>query len=352
MSTNASTSRRSAVAAPDERLPRAATVDATARWMRRIVAVLLIACSVVSFAYAGLSVYIATRLAYEAPKPLIGTPAAEGLDYRDITFPSREDHLQISGWFIPGHLPSGRLTTNRTIIMVHGSRQNRTDPAAGALALSAQFARHGFAVLAFDMRGMGVSPPAPFSLGYFEQRDVLGAVDFLCSGLLPYPELGRTHAIGGWGISMGAATLLLAAAREPAIQAVVSDSAYAAISPILEREVPKSASLPPLFTPGALLAAHALYGMDFYAVRPVDIVASIAPRPIFFLHGDGDDYMPPPNMGLLVDTARTASNAQVQSWLCPGVKHHAQCFHVEGAAYVTRLVTFFTAALGPDAGGA
>src|SRR5258708_1922944 len=238
MFTNASTSRRSAVAAPDERRPRAAPVDATARWMRRIVAVLLIVCSVVSFVYAGLSVYIATRLAYEAPKPLIGTPAAEGLDYRDITFPSREDHLQISGWFIPGHLPSGRLTTNRTILMVHGSRQNRTDPAAGALALSAQFVRHGFAVLAFDMRGMGVSPPAPFSLGYFEQRDVLGAVDFLRSGPLPYPELGRTHAIGGWGISMGAATLLLAAPRERAIQAVVSDSAYAPIPPILDRQVP------------------------------------------------------------------------------------------------------------------
>src|SRR5258705_85953 len=223
MFTNASTSRRSAVAAPDERLPRAAPLDATARWLRR-----------------------------------------------------------------------------------------------------------GFAVLPFDVRGMGASPPAPFSLGYFEQRDVLGAVDFLRSGPLPYPELGRTHAIGGWGISMGAATLLLAAAREPAIQAVVSDSAYAAISPILEREVPKSASLPPLFTPGALLAARALYGMAFYAVRPVEVVANIAPRPIFFLHGDGDDYMPPPNMGLLVDAARSAPNAQVQSWLCPGVKHHAQCFHVVG----------------------
>jgi pimeloyl-ACP methyl ester carboxylesterase len=220
------------------------------------------------------------------------------------------------------------------------------------LDLSAQFARHGFAVLAFDMRGMGVSPPAPFSLGYFEQRDVLGAVDYLRSGPLPYPDLGRTRSIGGWGISMGAATLLLAAARETAIQAVVSDSAYAAISPILEREVPKSASLPPLFTPGALLAARALYGMDFYAVRPVDMVARIAPRPIFFLHGDGDDYMPPSNFGLLVDAARTAPNAQVQSWLCPGVNHHAQCFHVEGAQYVTRVMTFFTAALGPDSGGA
>src|SRR5260370_14810329 len=130
MSTHASPPGRSAVAAPDERLPLAAPVGATARWMRRFVAVLLIACGVVSFAYAGLSVYIATRLAYRTPKPLIGTPAAEGLDYHDITFPSRADHLQISGWFIPGHLPSGRLTANRAIIMEYGRPPKRTEPAA------------------------------------------------------------------------------------------------------------------------------------------------------------------------------------------------------------------------------
>src|SRR5260221_6086113 len=128
MSTHASPPGRSAVAAPDECLPLAAPVGATARSMRRFVAVLLIACCVVSFAYAERSVYIATRLAYETPKPIIGTPAAEDLDYHDITFPSRADHLRISGWFIPGPLPSARLTANRTIIMGHGSQQNRTDP--------------------------------------------------------------------------------------------------------------------------------------------------------------------------------------------------------------------------------
>ncbi len=43
---------------------------------------------------------------------------------------------------------------------------------------------------------------------------------------------------------MGAATLLMAAAQSPAIRAVVSDSAYADIIPILEREVPKRGHLP------------------------------------------------------------------------------------------------------------
>src|ERR1700680_2245003 len=248
---------------------------ANGRNSRIFVVALLIISGLLTSAYTALSLYIATRLVYVAQKPLYSTPAAFGLKYQNVTFPSREDHIQLRGWLIPGVLPGGTLTVQRTIIVVHGTRTNRADKDAGLLNFSVALARHGFAVLAFDMRGMGESPPAPLSLGYFEQRDVLGAVDFLRSGAIPYPALGRPRIIAGWGVSMGAATLLLAAAQEPAIRAVVSDSAYADIIPILEREVPNGGHLPSLFTPGALLAARALYGIDYYAVRPVDVVARI-----------------------------------------------------------------------------
>ena len=90
---------------------------------------------------------------------------------------------------------------------------------------------------------------------------------------------------------MGGATLIMATSHEPAIRAIVSDCAYADIIPILEREVPKGSHLPQMFTPGALLAAQATYGMNFYTVRPVNVVAQIAPRPILFIHGDADDYI-------------------------------------------------------------
>src|SRR5213080_412704 len=241
----------------------------SARRARRIVAAFLILSAVLMSAYAALSLYIAMQLVYAPQQPLYATPALFGMQFHRITFPSRVDHVQLRGWFIPGVLPGGHLTAQRTIIMVHGDRTNRADQGAGLLKLSVAFAQHGFAVLAFDMRGAGESPPAPLSLGYFEQRDVLGAVDFLRSGSVPYPELGRPRIIGGWGVSMGGATLILATAQEPAIRAVVSDCAYADIIPILEREVPKGSHLPSLFTPGTLLAADALYGVNYYAVRPV-----------------------------------------------------------------------------------
>lgn len=318
--------------------------------VRRIIVTLLSISAILTFAYSALSIYVATQLVYVPQKPIYATPASLGLTFRDVTFPSREDHLQLRGWFIPGVLSSGRLTSQRTIIMVHGVRTNRADKGAGLLKLSVELARYGFAVLAFDMRGSGESQPAPLSLGYFEQRDVLGAVDFLRSGPLPFPELGRPRVIAGWGVSLGAAAVLLAAAQEPAIRAIVSDSAFADIIPILEREVPKGSHLLQLFTPGALFAARAIYGVDFYAVRPVEVVASIAPRPIFFIHGTRDAFIPPSNMGDLATAARAAPNANVQTWLVPGATH-AQSFNKAGKEYVDRVVAFYTAALGQDSSG-
>jgi uncharacterized protein len=331
--------------------PSPTVAKTTGRNSRRFVAVLLLLSGILTLAYVVISFSIATMLVYVPQKPLYSTPAAFGLQYRNVTFPSRRDHVQLQGWFIPGVLPNGSLTAHRTIIMVHGTRTNRADKGAGLLQLSVALAQHGFAILAFDMRGTGESPPAPLSLGYFEQRDVLGAVDFLRSGSVPYPELGRPRIIGGWGVSMGGATLILATAQEPAIRAVVSDCAYADIIPILEREVPKGSHLPSLFTPGTLLAADALYGVNYYAVRPVDVVAQIAPRPILFIHGDADKYIPLSNMTELAAAASAVPGARVQTWSVPGADH-AQSFNVMGDKYVSRVVAFYTTALGTDSGAA
>jgi fermentation-respiration switch protein FrsA (DUF1100 family) len=175
---------------------------------------------------------------------------------------------------------------------------------------------------------------------------VLGAVDFLRSGPLPYPELGHPHTIGGWGISMGGATMLLAAAHEPAIRGVVADSAYAAFVPLLER----NALMPGPIIPGVLLAMHMLYGINFDAVRPVDVVASIAPRPLFFIEGTSDGLVPPWNMNVLAAAAEAAPGAHVQTWLVKGA-NHIQSYDVMGNVYVQRVAAFFTHVLGPATQG-
>src|SRR5690242_874383 len=328
-----------------------ARIGRVARWSRRLVVTQLMLSGVLAFGYTGAALSMATKLVYATPHRAARTPASLGLDYREVAFPARADGITLRGWLIPGVLADGRLTLDRALIVVHGHRENRADTEFGLLDFSAAVARAGFAVLAYDTRGAGTSDPAPDSLGAFERRDVLGAVDFLRSGPLPYPALARPRVIAGWGVSMGAATLLLAAAEEPAITAVVADTAFTDVLPLLERELPKQGAPAPL-VPGVLLAGWALYGVNYYDVRPVDAVARIAPRPIFFIHGDGDDFIPATNLDALVRAARAAPGAQVQSWLVPGVRHHAQTYHTAGQEYVRRVVAFFDSTLGPDVTGA
>lgn len=290
--------------------------------------------------YMYLSFLVARKVAFARPKAITKTPAELGLSYREVHFVSRENHLMLSGWFIPGILPGGQLTTERTIIMVHGLHSNRVALEAGLLDLSAELARHGFAILAFDTRGQGKSARAPISMGYLEQFDVLGTVDFLCSGPLPFPELGRPRAIGGWGISMGGSAMLLAAAREPAIQGVVADCAFAAFVPLMQRDI----KVPNIFIPGLTKAMLLHYGIDYHAIRPVDVVASIAPRPLFFIQSGIDRIVPAWNMKLLADAASMAADARVLTWQVPEAEH-IQAYHVRGAEYVNRVVAFFTDAL-------
>jgi fermentation-respiration switch protein FrsA (DUF1100 family) len=303
---------------------------------------------VLGLAYASISAYGAVLAARTARMPITQTPGDIGLSYQAVTFRGTDGGPVLKGWFIPGILPSGHLTTQRTILMCHGNGTNKQDPTVGILTLSAQLVHHGFAVLSFDQRGFGQSPDAPNSIGYFSQYDVLGAVAFLQSGPMPYPQLGRPQHIAGWGVSLGTVSLIYAASQQPALEAVVADSPYPDILPILEREIPKQGHLPPLLTPGILLGDRLLYGINFYDVRPADVVAKIAPRPILFIMADHDNYDPPSNLQAMVHAATHAPNANVQSWLVPGVYHHARSFMVHPTEYVQRLLAFYGAALGPD----
>ncbi len=300
---------------------------------QRIIKVFLVISGVLAFIYLAGSIYLTLILSYRTPLQITRTPATFGLSYRSVTFLSRDDHLPLHAWFIPGILPNGQLTVERTVIQVHGTHNNRSS----TLGLSDALVSNGIAVLAFDMRGNGESAPAPFGGGYFEQRDVLGAVDFLRSGPLPYPELGRPRSIGAWGISLGGDAVLLAAAQEPAIKALVIDSAFATMKSYAENSFGPAF----MFIPGTRVVGRMLYGLDYFTVRPVDEVAKIAPRAILFIQGANDGDILPSNMFELASAASAAPGADVQTWLVPNA-HHIQAYNSMRNAYVNHMVTFFT----------
>jgi pimeloyl-ACP methyl ester carboxylesterase len=118
-----------------------------------------------------------------------------------------EDSIELQAW----HRPAAN---GGAIILLHGASSSRESVRSYAEML----ARHGYGVLAVDLRGHGESKGKMNRLGWQGTLDVGAAVKFL---------EGRSEAqsIGGLGISLGAEVLLGAASQYPAIRAVAADGA-------------------------------------------------------------------------------------------------------------------------------
>jgi fermentation-respiration switch protein FrsA (DUF1100 family) len=196
--------------------------------------------------------------------------------------------------------------------------------------------RTGNNVLLFDFRGRGDSDVAPLSLAHKELPDARAVLRYA-------RERMPNGKIGVIGYSMGAAVALLVAAADPSIEAVVADSPFASIRDVLANAY-KLRRLPPRF----LLELSDVinrwrYGYQFEAVRPVDVVGEIAPRPLFIIHGTADALIPAEQGQRLYDEAGEPK----ELWLVPDAIHCGAYF-VDRPEYVERVTKFFDQALGAD----
>jgi fermentation-respiration switch protein FrsA (DUF1100 family) len=296
------------------------------RGPRRLGRALVAALLVAGAAVVGISGLVAWRLTTIERQPPRTPAAALGLRYDAVRFPAATDGVQLAGWLAR---PSGR-DRGCTVVMAHGKGGTRSS--RGSLAIAASLARAGYGVLLFDLAGHGQSAFRRFSLGLHESRDVLGAVRYVADR--------GTRCIAGLGFSTGAVALLDAAAVEPAIAAVVADSAWADTDRLLDQQLPRESRLPGAFTPAVLRMADLLFGLDPEGIRPVDDVARIAPRPVLLVNGSSDDLVP-------VREARALAAAAPHStelWLVPGSEHVAA--HTERPdEYTARLLRFLEQAL-------
>jgi uncharacterized protein len=296
------------------------------RWLRRVgIAALVLPLST----GAGGSLLIAHLFTMPYRLPLAGDPRnTVGLDYQDVTFPARGDGTPIAAWFIPAP------QSQRVIVFVHGKGGCRTSEFGGrALDYAHALHQRGFNLLLLDLRGHGTSGKGRFTFGLRERRDILGSVDWL-------QQHGfAAGAIGVHGVSMGAASAIGAAAEEPAIAAVVSDSAFADFNPILEAAFSATTRLPDSFLPATLLAGNLLTGEDVRRARPVGEVGRIAPRPLLLIHASGDDLIPPSHAHQLSQAAPEAA-----LWIIPGA-YHVDTYGYDPQAYTARVAAFFDQAL-------
>jgi uncharacterized protein len=230
--------------------------------------------------------------------------------FQDIEL-TTEDGINLAAWYTPPK-------NGAVILVAHGYNASRPED------IYVMFARNGYGVLAWDFRAHGASGGETCSLGYYEQLDVEAALDYALSQ-------SEVEHIGAWGGSMGAATMILSAARHPEIEAVVTDSAFPSLEDVMKLNTPIK-----IMQPFVLFFGERLSGTELDQVRPVDAITKISPRAVFIIDGWDGAAVAMNSPYRLFD----AAGEPKQIWAEDGVPHLGTYAH-NPLEYEKRVIGFF-----------
>lgn len=248
------------------------------------------------------------------------TPWELGVPYERVTLHT-PDGLSLSAWWLP------RPASRSLVIGCHG----HTGAKHELLGIGTGCWRAGHNVLLFDFRGRGESDPWPNTLISREVDDLLTALTYA-------RERMPDARIGVIGYSMGAAVAILAAAREPAITALVADSPFATATELIANGLRSTLRIPanPLIALADVLVERR-HGYRFSRVRPIDAIGSLAPRPLLLIHGTADTLIPVAHARQIF----AAAGEPKELWLCEGADHCGAYF-ADRVTYVARVTAFFS----------
>jgi dipeptidyl aminopeptidase/acylaminoacyl peptidase len=267
----------------------------------------------------------------------IEEPAVDTTPYlmpepEDVTFPSRDPAIEISGWWVPAADRDAPA-----VVVVHGHTACKRDP--DVLLPAGMLHRAGISVLLIDLRDHGDSTDEDgrFAGGTEEYRDVLGAWDWLQSAQsIPRDRIGLV------GISLGAASVLIAAGEEPGVAATWEDSSYGDISVAIRAELRRN-GYPEFLETGGVMMARVISGDDLASRSPLAAVTKMTGRRLFITHGTADARLSVAYAHDLIAAAEGAG-VEVESWIVSGATHTG-AMRLDPEGYDSRLVDFFRRSL-------
>jgi len=272
-----------------------------------------------------------TGFVYEGPVAVDTTPYLMPAP-EEVVIPSRDPGIGISGWWIRAADPAAPA-----VVVVHGHTACKRDD--DVLLPAGMLYRHGVSVLLIDLRDHGDSTDEDgrYAGGTEEYRDVLGAWDWLQSA-----QSIPAERIGLLGISLGAATVLIASGEEPRVAATWEDSSYADIGGAIRAELARN-GYPEFLEFGGVTMARLISGDDLRARSPVGAVRMMTGRSLHITHGTADARLSVDYAYHLI-AAADAAGVDATSWIVPGAGH-TQAMALELEEYEARLVAYFGTSL-------
>ena len=257
------------------------------------------------------------------------TPFEFQADYEEVELVTA-DGVNFGAWLFrqPG--------SPQTVVVSGGHKGQRQN----SLGISAALWRKGFNVILYSYRGMPGSDRASITFGIKEVLELQAVIAFARKRI-------SNARIGLLGYSMGAVVSLLGAAGEPGVQALVLDSPFSDLRSLLIENVRRATKLPG--SPFVWLADCMLWLRTknwMSECSPREVLSSLEPRPLFFIHGGADEITSVNHSRRLYDAYRGPR----EIWIVQGAPHTGAYF-ADRPLYVERVAGFFARHLGLDVSG-
>ncbi|WP_439425193.1 alpha/beta hydrolase [Oenococcus alcoholitolerans] len=235
---------------------------------------------------------------------------------------THSDGLRLDAYYLPAARP-----TDKTVIIVHGYRHNKT----GMKSYAGLFSQMGYNTLTVDNRAHGRSQGNFIGYGWLDKDDLKKWIDYLI-------KRNPRVQIVPFGISMGAATVtMLSGDKLPVnVKAIIEDSGYTSVSDELDYQAGQMFHVSgTFFLPTVSLISKVVAGYSYYQASSVKQLAKNT-RPMLFIHGGADKFVPTKMVNSLYKADR---NSKKQLYIFPGSAHvHSFADHTR--AYRQRISDF------------
>ncbi len=240
----------------------------------------------INFSYESLWKYIIRPTRYNYSEDLLGPTS---FVYRGKVY-QRKDYELISSMgytmkcsFVEPEISYRPQDEMPLVLYLHGNSSSRLE----GMRMTEELLKRDINLFLIDFPGCGLSGGEYISLGYHEKDDVGVIIDFIET----LPGVGN---IGIWGRSMGAATTMLYAHKDPRVKAICVDSPFADFKKLAKELTLRYANIPNFILETILSFIRSTIkkknGMDINLLKPIE-AAKKTFQPVLFIHAKNDELI-------------------------------------------------------------
>ncbi len=238
------------------------------------------------------------------------------------TFSIGDEEERMSAYFIPA-----RSSSPNVAIISHGYKGNGETMANYAK----MFYDMGYNILLPDDRGHGESAGKYISFGWLDRLDYLKWITRVID------RIGTKAKIVLFGVSMGAATIEMLSGEDlpSQVECLIADCGYSSIDEELTYLLKEQFHLPKYpFYPLVSTINHSRLG---YYLDDISSIEQLKKNhlPIFFIHGEKDDYVP---SYMALENYR-ATKAAKELWIVEGASH-AESYWINPNEYKRHIADY------------